>query len=468
MIKESILLLLILILGRTPAFSQQNPTLSESEFIQIVKMFHPIASQAANNIKIAQAEILKARGAFDPNLGLSSTQKQLGGNQYYNYNSAILNIPTWYGIEFNAGIERSAGLQTDPERTLGASSFAGVSFSVLKNIVIDKRRGALAQAKVMSEMSENERNAIINDLLYDALEQYWQWVQYYQEFELAKTMIDINNQRLNFVRNMVIIGERPGIDTTEALTQLQFVQNLYNEAQMNLQASVIQLSTFTWKENNEFYNLPPTLIPSSKFPLAQNDTVINLENLVNKSMMEHPDLKMYNNKFDFLDIEKKVKFQELLPNVKVKYNQLGKNYAINETLFQPLLENNYQYGLSFNMPLRLSEARADYKQVKLKINNTQLQYEWKQRAIENKIKEQYTKFMQIKQQVAIQQQMLENQKLLVKGEEVRFQNGESSLFIINSREQKQIETNQKLLATTFKYYKQWVGLRWASGLLYLE
>ncbi len=120
------------------------------------------------------------------------------------------------------------------------------------------------------------------------------------------------------------------------------------------------------------------------------------------------------------------------------------------------------------MPLRLSEARADYKQVKLKINTTQLQQDFKQRSIENKIREQYVKFFQIKQQISLQSEMLANQKMLVKGEEIRFQNGESSLFLINSREQKQIETNQKLLATTFKLYKQWAGLRWASGLLYLE
>jgi outer membrane protein TolC len=339
---------------------------------------------------------------------------------------------------------------------------------VLKNVIIDKRRGALAQAKIVATLSQQERNATLNDLLYDALTQYWQWVQNYQEYELAKSMLDINIARLDFVRNMVVIGERPGIDTVEAYTQLQFVQNLMSEALMNLQTSQIQLSTFTWKDNNEFYTLPTNLQPAKFNSISEIDTISSIESLVTRAMLEHPELKIYDNKLDFLDIEKKVKFQELLPNVKLKYNQLGKSYELNNTVFQPLFENNYQYGVSFAMPLRLSEARADYKQVKLKINTTQLQQDFKQRSIENKIREQYVKFFQIKQQISLQSEMLANQKMLVKGEEIRFQNGESSLFLINSREQKQIETNQKLLATTFKLYKQWAGLRWASGLLYQE
>jgi outer membrane protein TolC len=449
-------------------YAQEQPTLSEAEFIQIVKKFHPVAKQTQNDVKMAEAEILKARGAFDPTLGMSSNQKQLVGKQYYNYSNATLSIPTWYGIEFNAGLEQNSGTQADPERTLGSSSYAGVSFSVLKNVIIDKRRGALAQAKIVATLSQQERNATLNDLLYDALTQYWQWVQSYQEYELAKSMLDINIARLDFVRNMVVIGERPGIDTVEAYTQLQFVQNLMSEALMNLQTSQIQLSTFTWKDNNEFYTLPTNLQPAKFNSISEIDTISSIESLVTRAMLEHPELKIYDNKLDFLDIEKKVKFQELLPNVKLKYNQLGKSYELNNTVFQPLFENNYQYGVSFAMPLRLSEARADYKQVKLKINTTQLQQDFKQRSIENKIREQYVKFFQIKQQISLQSEMLANQKMLVKGEEIRFQNGESSLFLINSREQKQIETNQKLLATTFKLYKQWAGLRWASGLLYLE
>jgi hypothetical protein len=119
---------------------------------------------------------------------------------------------------------------------------------------------------------------------------------------------------------------------------------------------------------------------------------------------------LFLSKFKFLEIDKRLKFQELLPDVKVKYNQLGKNYFLNETLGQIPLEKNYQYAVSFAMPLRLSQARANYAQAKLKIEYTKFQQNNKQRFLENKIREQFNILTQLKNQMNIQQNLYENLK----------------------------------------------------------
>ena len=51
--------------------------------------------------------------------------------------------------------------------------------------------------------------------------------------------------------------------------------------------------------------------------------------------------------------------------------------------------------------------------------------------------------------------LIENYKRLLKAEEIKFSNGESSLFLINSRENKLLETQEKFLelkAKTIKTY----------------
>ena len=120
------------------------------------------------------------------------------------------------------------------------------------------------------------------------------------------------------------------------------------------------------------------------------------------------------------------------------------------------------------MPLRLSQARANFTQAKLKIEYTKFQQNNKQRFLENKIREQFNILTQLKNQISIQQNLYENLNILLKGEQARFENGESSLFLINSREQKRIETLQKLTATIAKFYKQKTALRWASGVLWKD
>lgn len=61
--------------------------------------------------------------------------------------------------------------------------------------------------------------------------------------------------------------------------------------------------------------------------------------------------------------------------------------------------------------------------------------------------------------------MFANYTSLLRQEDFKFQNGESSLFLVNSRENKLIETAQKLVELRIKYQKAYYATQWAGGLL---
>jgi outer membrane protein TolC len=173
---------------------------------------------------------------------------------------------------------------------------------------------------------------------------------------------------------------------------------------------------------------------------------------------------MYNQKMGILGIDKKLKFQEMLPKLDFKYNHLSKGYnafASNGFMFQ----NNYQYGLKFEMPLLFTAGRAEYRKAKLKIQETQLQQNEKALAINIKIKNYYNDFVTLGNQVILQRNMLANFRRLLNAEETLFMNGESSLFLINSRENKVLETERKLVELKTKYYKTIYTMQWSAGLL---
>ena len=165
-------------------------------------------------------------------------------------------------------------------------------------------------------------------------------------------------------------------------------------------------------------------------------------------------------------VDKKLKFQELLPKADVKYNQLGKGYNIASTATKTLFDNNYKFGVNFSVPLRLSQGRGEYKIAKLKITETKLQQNQKEVAILTKVKNYYQQLVNYKNQVTLLQKNYNNFLQLQRGEETRFFNGESSLFLINSRETKALETLIKLTEVTIKYNKTSFGLQWAAGQLW--
>jgi len=213
--------------------------------------------------------------------------------------------------------------------------------------------------------------------------------------------------------------------------------------------------------------LPDQVFPQEKMQdLYQGVVFPEQEQLIEEARKNHPELAVYNFKLNALVVERKLKFQELLPKIDLKYNQLGKGYDLASTATKTLFDNNYKYGIGFSMPLRLSSGRGEYKMAKLKITETQLQQNQKQTDVINKVRKYYNQLVNYQSQVTLLQRTYAGVLQLQKGEETRFFNGESSLFLVNSRENKTQETMLKLIEATVKLNKTALGLQWASGQLW--
>ena len=115
------------------------------------------------------------------------------------------------------------------------------------------------------------------------------------------------------------------------------------------------------------------------------------------------------------------------------------------------------------MPIRISRGRGSYKLIKLKITETQLDYINKELIVLNKIKYNFNQQLNYKKQVNLLQKTYANFKLLQRGEENRFFNGESTLFLVNSRENKTLEVQLKLTETVIDYNKSIYILKWSAG-----
>jgi outer membrane protein TolC len=459
---------LMLFFIKKNAAQNDTLTLNAEQLLLLVKQYHPIVKQTNITIQKTLADIQIAKGAFDPIVNTYIAQKTFDGTNYYNYTAPEIAIPTWYGIDFYSGIESLNGNRLDPTQTSGQTSYIGVNIPLLKNLLLDKRRATLQQAKVFKDMAMVEQQAIINDVLMEAMDKYWQWVKTYQTFVVVKNNVAINEKRFELIKKSYKDGERPAIDTIEALTQLQSFQLQQSEQWFNFQSAGLELSTFLWSKDKAPITLQENIIPQNGW---ENETNIANFNIVLADLLQiaeknHPELKVYNFKLDVLAIDKKLKYQELLPKLDFRYNQLGKGYNLLKTASAgPLFENNFQYGLKFEMPLLFRKGRGEYKKATLKIEETKLEIDQKKLSITVKVKNYFNEFVTLRSQVALQSNNYNNYNKLVKAEETRFFNGESSLFLINVRENKALEALEKLIALKAKYFKTIYALQWSAGLL---
>ena len=442
------------------SFAQDSLKLSHQEFLNIVKNYHPLALKYQLQNKIANAEITKARGNFDPILAGKLGEKNIGGTKYYEQKNVELGIPTWYGIDISGSYNNLDGEKLNNSETKGGLYQFGVTIPLAKNLLYDKRRAMLDQAKFGLKMTEAEQIVLTNELLLDAENTYWDWVKNYEIYKLQKSAVEINRKRLELTKKTYEFGERPAIDTVEAASQLQSFELQERNAYLNFVKSTQELQMFLWKDKQDLYEIAQLIFPSSSLDehSGYSDYEFLLQNLESKLLQNHASLEYYLQKQNILESERRLKWQSFLPKIDFTYNFFNKeNYKSD---FLPLFDNNFQYGLKLEIPIFQRQARADYEIAKLKISQNQQDSQLKLREVNTKIETYKYEVTNYFSQIDISAKNLNNYKRLLNAEETRFSNGESSLFLINSRENKLLDAREKNIELKAKFLKSYNKLKW--------
>jgi outer membrane protein TolC len=445
----------------------QDKFLTLDATLDIIRKYHPVVKQASLDVEQAKAALTSSRGMFDPALYYEADRKTFDGSNYFNYTNPSLKIPTWYGIDIKAGLENNLGSRVDPTVTIGKSTYLGVSIPVLKGLLFDKRRAAVQQGKIFIRMSVQEQRQTINDLLQDAGEAYWKWTASYQVNQVLLKAIQVNENRVDFVRKAWQSGDRAAIDTVEAFAQLQSIQVMERQSWLDFQKARLILSNFMWTEDGKPYELAEEILPDTSWMLVavNNYPVPVLDETLLIAMEEHPKLRVTSLKSDVLEIDRRSKFQNLLPKLDMSYNFLNKGYGLSKTFASPLFDNNFKYGVQFGLPLLQREARGEYRMAKIKIQTNQLIYDQARLEISNKVRAAFNEVIAVQQQVNFMLQNLKNQQMLLRAEEVKLKLGESSLFLVNSRENKLLETEQKYAEVRSKFFNSLISIQAAAGAL---
>lgn len=438
--------------------------LTPESFIKLIRQNHPIAKQANIQVEKAQADYKAALGSFDPAFTFDASQKTLAGKNYYYYINPQIKIPTQFaGIDVKSGIERNGGQFLSPQTTSGQSAYLGAELPLVKGLLIDKRRAALQQAKLYIGMSEQERNQQYNELIFDAYNQYWQWSAAYQLFKVYQQFLDISQNRFRLIKIGYQNGERSVADTIEAFTQLQQFVVQQMEAEVKLNTARFELSNYLWDDQSSPVDLIEKAVPDTvEFFLWKNQ---QLEFLLRQIDTDVPVLKSYAYKLKILEVEKKLKYQSLLPSVNLKANLLNKGYNVLKGFDMAFLQNNYNWGIDVKIPFLMREGKGEYKKAQLKIAETKLEIDLKKRTLENKVRSYYNEIQLIKQQIESLQNLLNGYNSLLRAENIRYQSGESSLFLVNSREMKVIEATEKLISLRQKYLKANLSAEWVAGII---
>ncbi len=384
---------------------------------------HPLLQIQQNNIQQAQQEIQQAKAAFDPTIGYDLNAKYYNDKAYFLHQQATASLATNSPVELKTGYNNSDGVFLNPENitpNIGVLNI-GASIDILQGFITDKRRTYLNTSKQELNNTENERLLAINKMKLEAYKAYNYWYYAYQAMKAQDSIYTAATARQVWIKQAVKIGEYAAIDTLEGSILVQDRLNSYYNALYEERNARLLVGSFLWNSKQEPVLLNPTAIPTQLIiPNNNSSSVIN------------PLLQKYSIKESLLNIELKLKKEYLKPKLKLNYAWL---YSPN---YSPDIKDS-KWSINFSYPIFTRAAKAEVEQYKLKLKNNDLEAQLKANEIRIVIENLVQELAILQQQQSINTKNINNTIRLLNLEIEKYQLGEGSVFLVNSREIKLIE-----------------------------
>lgn len=437
--------------------------LSPDAFIQQVLKNHPDAQNADLVIDRARKQMTSARGGFDPVLYGSAGAKAFESTSYFDMREGGVKLPTRLGgLELKAAYQINEGARVNPENYTPSDGLviAGVALPVGKGLFTDQERTRLRQAGNDRKSAPFERNLLLMNLVLEAQKTYWEWVFTEQALKIFSEAVALSDFRFRSVKQGYETGDLAAVDTLEAFIQLQLRQTQLREAQIEFYNSSYGLNNFLWKDKTQNQEPDTTLRPAFSWEESLTWAAETLN-----PVETHPAVVAYQYKIQNLDLERKLKIESIKPELNLHYNFLSSpNDPFNDR-FDPMLVDNYKYGVTAKFPLFMRQGIGDVGLANVKLQGAGFDLTQKQRELQNKQRSSLLNVSLIKEQLVLLEENALNYRRLLEAERQKFDNGESSLFIVNSRESKLIEAELKLAKMRSMFMKEKASFQWANGTL---
>jgi len=441
-------------------------TLLPEAFLLLVYKYHPVARQAQLFQDAARQELRAARGQFDPKISSEYDLKQYNDKEYYRIWDSKLKIPLISNTDLTVGYERTDGLFLNPENDVPQQGLikAGITVPIGKGLFTDERRATLRKAQLLSDLAAADQAKELNKLLFTAQKDYWNWFEKYQTLKLIENGVALAQRRFNLIRQEVFLGDAAALDSIQAMITLQERTMELFGARVEYTNATAIINTWLWGPDQTPRALIDETHPIAITPQVVLPSALWLEELKSSALTVSPELNKMRIKGRQLEIDQRLARENLKPGLDLTYYLLNQPTNNTPSEWQGILpRTDYSLGVNFSFPLFLRKERAKVQLTQIKLEQNQYDIDWSSRRVTAAVDTAVQSLQAMRGLWSQQNQMLQYYERMLQGEQSRFRQGESSLFLVISWEDKNIEARIKLISFNVKYQKALATLLYAAG-----
>lgn len=449
--------LIIFLLNICPLVFAKKTTfcpLSLKELLTQVDSFYPQILAARLEINKAQGNYLSAQGRFDPQLNLYTNSTPIGG-YINNYGDSELIVPTLYnGLTVFGGYRNGNGDWPIYYQNFLTNSYGeyrtGLNFPLLRDRIIDEPRSDLITRRERIEMNKQELADTKIKIYHEAIYAYWRWVQAGRQMEVFKKLLDLAKQRQKAIEQQANEGEIARILVSENLQQIMQRRQLINQGKMNILQAGVDLSLYYRDDCGN-----PKIPQIEQLPRAikhDKPHKVNEINTLYELMDQHPALQKIQRYQNIVSVKKKLAENNLLPYLNASA-YTTKQYGTGG--YPLLIPQALLAGVSFKFPIYQREAKGRLIKLNSELNQVDINRKFLFDQLNNRLTNLFISSNTYFQQLKLLKRELQYAEKVQFGEETKFYEGDSTLFLVNQREQMTTQVQLNLVQAEVNLQKNY-------------
>ncbi len=437
-------------------------TIELDSYLEEVRVKFPLIVAAERDRDRAAGENISALGEFDIKWKSKASFIPEGYYETNRFDSIVEKPTSLWGMNLFSGYRQGNGnfavYDGKDETTPAGEVRAGMQLPLLRDREIDDRRAGLAITEVeMKTVEFGIQNKKI-EVIQKASKSYWVWVSFGKRLGIAKDLLVTAKERDYGIRERVSQGDLPEFELKDNQRTVLQRETQLIKAERSYQQASIELSVFISDEEGlsvmpKEIQLPKKMLPPGPMPVHSR---VELEEI---ALKDRPEAKLLQFQKEQVLIENKLANNQTNPKLDFLF-EVSKGIGQGQDNKEP---TNLESGVLLEIPIQVRKAEGKIISTQAKMNKLDSQIEFFKQRIKADVQDALSALTNAREQIDIVRKELKFARELEQGERDRFAAGESTILIVNLREQATADAAIKEIDSLAEYHIAEANLKAALG-----
>ena len=430
--------------------------------LQGVREGFPLILAAEEDRSIAQGSRLSALGEFDVRWKTKTSILSPGYYDRYTLDSLIEKPTSLAGLDLYGGYRQGLGdfaVYDEKAKTMdGGEARFGLNLPLLRDRSIDARRAGLAIAEAGIGLADQSVQMKRIEIVLRVSVAYWKWVAAGKKLTVVADLFRIAKERDSGLKERVAHGDIAEFERKDNLRGVLQRENQLYSAERSFQEASFELSLFVRDPQGQPRVPTKEQLPKIIPPITAKEAYIETK-LLTQALEKRPEIQRIRQERTQAEISGQHADNQLMPKLDMVL-EVSKDFGGNDPTRDP---TELSSGVQLEVPLQRRKAEGKLAEAQAKQRKLDRELEFINQRIGADIKDAISALKISREQLSIVGKELGFARELEEGERTRFEAGESTILIVNLREQATADSAVRQIDALVHYHLAEAYLHAALG-----